>query len=187
VTSLSANYNGDIPMNKKQTTRRRFLVAAITFSTVASGVPGSSWLTSSAAWADTAKPTDEFREFLAQLARQLFPHDKLTDDVYAEVMGNILATTAADPAISDVFDSAEAALDIESGRSWIGLDSPTQVEVMARLQDESFFAAIVASVRFNFYTNPDVWHLIDYPGSSKEFGGYINRGFDDIDWLPEGT
>jgi len=30
-----------------------------------------------------------------------------------------------------------------------------------------------------------VWKHIDYPGSSKEYGGYINRGFNDIDWLPE--
>jgi hypothetical protein len=40
-------------------------------------------------------------------------------------------------------------------------------------------------VRFRLYDNAGLWKHIDYPGSSKEHGGYINRGFDDIDWLPE--
>jgi hypothetical protein len=34
------------------------------------------------------------------------------------------------------------------------------------------------------YNNPDVWPKFGYEGASADKGGYINRGFNDIDWLP---
>ena len=34
------------------------------------------------------------------------------------------------------------------------------------------------------YNNPDVWPKFGYEGASADKGGYINRGFSDIDWLP---
>ena len=33
------------------------------------------------------------------------------------------------------------------------------------------------------YGNPEVWPLFGYEGPSADKGGYIDRGFDDIDWL----
>ena len=36
-----------------------------------------------------------------------------------------------------------------------------------------------------FYDNKAVWPLFGYEGSSWEKGGYLNRGFDDIDWLDQ--
>ena len=36
----------------------------------------------------------------------------------------------------------------------------------------------------NLYTNLLVYRFFSFEGSSVEHGGYINRGFDDIDWLP---
>ena len=34
------------------------------------------------------------------------------------------------------------------------------------------------------YNNPLVWRHFGYEGPSAEFGGYIDRGFDDLTWLP---
>jgi hypothetical protein len=30
-----------------------------------------------------------------------------------------------------------------------------------------------------------VWKVLGYEGPSAELGGYINRGFSDIDWLQD--
>ena len=30
-----------------------------------------------------------------------------------------------------------------------------------------------------------MWDLLGYEGYSSDKGGYINRGFNDLDWLPE--
>ena len=41
-----------------------------------------------------------------------------------------------------------------------------------------------ATVR-HLYSNPDVWAHFGYQGPSAHLGGYINRGFDDIPWVPD--
>ena len=33
--------------------------------------------------------------------------------------------------------------------------------------------------------DPEVWSLLGYEGPSFEHGGYLRRGFDDLDWLPD--
>jgi len=33
--------------------------------------------------------------------------------------------------------------------------------------------------------DPALWKTLGYQGSSIEHGGYLYRGFDDIDWLPQ--
>jgi hypothetical protein len=35
------------------------------------------------------------------------------------------------------------------------------------------------------YNQPVVWKQFGYEGSSWQFGGYLNRGFNDISWLPK--
>jgi len=171
-------------VNYKKTTRRRFLVAAITFSAVGASIPGTAWLKGSAAWAESIDDSDKF---LAHMARCLFPHDSINDSVYAEVMSGVLAATAEDPSITGMLQSAETAFSSRREKPWMNLDETEQIAVIQELQNEPFFAAILATVRAHFYYHPAVWQHIDYPGSSREHGGYINRGFDDIDWLPESS
>jgi len=169
-------------MNNKKTTRRRFLVAAITFSAVAASVPGTTWLRNSAAWAES---TDDPDGLLAHMARCLFPHDGISDNVYAEVMSGVITATADDPSMNAMLQAAESAFNSKRRKPWMSLDETEQVAVVQELQNEAFFAVILATVRGHFYYHPAVLQHLDYPGSSREYGGYINRGFDDIDWLPE--
>ena len=35
------------------------------------------------------------------------------------------------------------------------------------------------------YNNPQVWQAFGYEGEAFEYGGYIERGFDDLGWLPD--
>ena len=145
-------------------------------------MPGSHWLKGSAAWAESS---GDSTELLTQLARLLFPHDGMADDIYAEVMGGVLAAAAEDSSLHGTLQAAETALDEQRGKSWLSLDEAEQITVLHELQDEAFFTSIVGAVRGHFYYHPAVWKYLDYPGPSKQFGGYLHRGFDDIDWLPE--
>lgn len=49
----------------------------------------------------------------------------------------------------------------------------------------AFFTEVRAYVAFTLYDDHQVWEHIGYPGASFELGGYLHRGFDDLDWLPE--
>ena len=164
-------------MNDSQTTRRQFLLAALAFSTAA--VTGTTWLRSAAAWASSTDGTT-----LARFGRLLFPHDGLPDEVYAEVMNDVLMSLASNPDTENLLAAAEHALDAQHDTAWIERDEAGQIEAIENIQGEAFFAAIVGTLRGAFYYNPAVWSHINYPGSSKQHGGYKFRGFDDIDWLP---
>ena len=171
-------------MNDKQTTRRKFLVATLTFSGVASSSLGISLVRSSATWAAESDSTESLAA-IGRLAQLLFPHEGLASAVYAEVVGQVLAMTAADPATDGLLNVAEDALNTALGGSWVSASEAEQLATLTALQNEAFIVGVREMVRFRLYDNAGLWQHINYPGSSKEYGGYINRGFDDIDWLPE--
>ena len=50
--------------------------------------------------------------------------------------------------------------------------------------EEDFFETVKAATMGGLYGNPRVAAFFGWEGSSVEHGGYINRGFDDIGWLP---
>ncbi|MCU0870639.1 MAG: tat (twin-arginine translocation) pathway signal sequence, partial [Burkholderiales bacterium] len=39
------------------------------------------------------------------------------------------------------------------------------------------------AVRF-VYDDREVWEAFGYEGAAVHLGGYLHRGFDDLDWLP---
>lgn len=170
----------------EKTTRRRFLVAAIAGSgSLASGF-GLSMIRASSAWAQaTPDQTPGLAETLGRMAQLLYPHDAIADDVYAEVVDGILSAVANDATISGALDAAVSALNAVQAADWFDLEEEQQIAAMTKVQGEAFFAAIQDQVMGRFYGHPKVREFIKYPGSSVEFGGYVNRGFDDIDWLPE--
>ena len=158
--------------------RRRFLVATIAYSGLISAGAGTALFRAGAAWAQSSS---DGAADLVRLARLLYPHDGVADDVYTEVIDGVLSDSANAP----ILDSAMAALDAAQPGDWFGLPVDDQVAAMRSIETEPFFEAIRVNVRDRFYTHPKVWEHIGYPGSSVEFGGYVDRGFDDIDWLPE--
>jgi hypothetical protein len=173
-------------MDGYKTTRRRFLVAAMSGSAALAGASGLFVLRASTAWAQ-AEPGDalDSARTLSRVARLLYPHAGVGDTVYAEVVDGILAAAAGDPQLTAMLDDASAELDAARGGDFFALDEATQLEVLKALSGRPFFGAIQSQVQWRLYTDPRVWQTIGYPGPSVEFGGYLERGFDDIDWLPE--
>jgi hypothetical protein len=173
-------------MNGENTTRRRFLIATIAGSSaIASGL-GLSLIHASSAWAQaTPGQTTDSTRTLAQMARVLYPHSALPDSVYAEVVGGILSTTAADAQMIALLEQAVTELGEARDTDFFDLDEESQLEVITALQKRPFFEAVKFQVLAHLYSHPQVWKLINYPGSSVEHGGYVERGFNDIDWLPE--
>lgn len=168
-------------MISQRSSRRRFLVAAISCSGLLSTGLGAALLRASSAWAQSSGNAKD----LARMARLLFPFDAIDDDVYAEIIDGILTDSANDAAMSGMLDEAVSALNAAQGGDWFGAGEDEQVSAMKAVEGAAFFGAILGNVRARFYTHPKVWEDIRYPGSSLEFGGYVDRGFDDIDWLPE--
>lgn len=49
--------------------------------------------------------------------------------------------------------------------------------------DEEFFNLVRSYLVTGLYGNMDTWPYFGYEGASFPKGGYLDRGFDDIDWL----
>ena len=47
-----------------------------------------------------------------------------------------------------------------------------------------FFKLVHATTVVALYDDHEVWELLGYEGPSFDKGGYLHRGFDDLDWLP---
>jgi hypothetical protein len=134
------------------------------------------------AWAETQpRQAAASAGTLGQMARLLYPH-AVPDDVYAEVVDALLEAAASSPQLRATLD---AAIDAADDRDFFESDDETRLAVMTSLQEQAWFAAASVEVLVRLYSHPQIWKLIRYPGSSVEFGGYADRGFDDIDWLPE--
>lgn len=178
------NNGGVTRMVDQKATRRRFLIAAITYSGLLSTGMGIALLRASAVWARSS--TGKSGE-LARMARLLFPHAGIADDVYAEVIDSILSDAANDASMTDTLNIALIELNTAQDGDWVNASAGEQIAAMKAVENEAFFGVILGSVRVRFYNHPKVWEHIGYPGSSVEHGGYVDRGFDDIDWLPGGA
>lgn len=156
-------------------TRRKF-VASATGAAVLVMLPGCS---------TASGISSQDRRALLRLARLIYPHDALADEVYLDSLRPLLVSADSEHAIESNLHDGFRSLDVLARGQWIDLSPGQQVVAVERIEDGPFFGLVQREVRANLYQDARVWDLIGYEGSSVEHGGYLHRGFDDIDWLPE--
>ena len=173
-------------MHDLTSSRRRFLAAIIAFTGLASGAVVPSAFRLGRAWAQGRDGVDSrISVAMIRMARLLFPHDEMSDALYAEILDDALTATANDAALTESFRAAEDALDAPQPEDFIDLDETAQIAVMQSIEHETFFVTILGVVRAGLYNHPALWEHIGYEGPSFARGGYLNRGAGEIDWLPE--
>jgi hypothetical protein len=60
-----------------------------------------------------------------------------------------------------------------------------RVALLQGIEKGALFTKLHGDLLVTLYNNKEVWPKFGYEGSSADKGGYINRGFNDIDWLPQ--
>jgi hypothetical protein len=132
---------------------------------------------------ETAALSTETIATITVVARTLYPHDALPNDVYACV-GEKLAEAAQEDAeaAKSLEDGASA---LNRGRPFAELSADAQVEALRILEGSEFFELVRSTAVAQVYSDERTWRLLGYEGPSFEKGGYINRGFNDLDWLPD--
>ncbi|MEJ6393553.1 Twin-arginine translocation pathway signal [Gymnodinialimonas sp. 2305UL16-5] len=163
-------------------TRRELLSRA---SAAGVFVIGSGFIAApNAAWAqETAHLEARTFATLVQMARDIYPHDHVPDEHY------VMAVQG--------YDSADAAGGVEAGIA--ALDAAAQgrgfasyletgwerdrVDILRGIEDSTFFQQIRGGLVTGLYNQQAVWPLFGYEGESFSQGGYVDRGFDDINWL----
>lgn len=157
--------------------RRRFLVAAVTLTGAAVAAPAL--LLSSHAWAGGS------RTALVSMVRLMYPHDAISDEVYAGVLDQAMGMVAKDQGFETLLAEASSELDASATGDFMAASTKTQLAALQAVQDRPYFTAIQSAVSNRLYSHPEIWTLLNYGGPSYRHGGYIDQGAGDIDWLPE--
>ena len=113
----------------------------------------------------------------------VFPHASLEDVVYLGIVKDIEHDISRDEAKRNMLARGINTFNREADGDWFGLDTKQKIKVLKTLQKQDYFSYLHVRTIESLYRHPKVWKLTGYEGSSIEHGGYLHRGFDDIDWL----
>jgi hypothetical protein len=130
---------------------------------------------------------DESRALL-KFTRDLFPHDRLEDSFYAKAIAPLQDEAAKDAAIGKLLAGGIAQLNAScmasAGKPFADVaDESLRVAAIRQIQGGVFFAKVYGGTMTPLYNQPELWPRFGYEGPSSALGGYVNRGFSDIDWL----
>ena len=128
---------------------------------------------------------DDRRAALVRLVRTMFPHEGFPDGPYERTVDALLADTATAPRLAGLLVQGTIDLDRLAGRPFAELDRGEAHALLERIQGSPFFLAVQARAISTLYDDPEVWEILGYEGPSFDRGGYLTRGFDDLDWLPD--
>lgn len=171
-------------MTKRILDRREFLRSAGKVAASVVVLSGATTiLAGNGAWAMELKALgSQEAEVLLRMTRHLYPHDRLGDIYYAEVVEAFDAKVAEDAELAALVKQGVGELDQALGVPWLKLSPGTQLGVLERLEGGTFFQTVRGHTVVALYNNKNVWPNFGYQGSSAEEGGYLLRGFQDAGW-----
>lgn len=164
-------------------TRRQLLTNAIAASTTL--MVGAGFVAApDAAWAiETEALAPETMATLIQMARDIYPHDRVGDEYYVVAVKGYDTAEAA-PGIEEGIAALNAAAVAAGHASYLAVGwEADRVALLRAMQTTPFFQQIRGGLVTGLYNQKAVWPLFGYEGESFSQGGYLTRGFDDINWL----
>ncbi len=133
--------------------------------------------------APDALSTDSRRN-LVRLLRAAYPHPRFPDGPYERTADAVLAQVDASLWHRLVLTEGLTTLDAKAGGAFAELDDQAALALLQKLEDAEFFRFVRGVAVVTLYDDAEVHALLGYEGPSFEKGGYLHRGFDDLDWLP---
>ena len=127
--------------------------------------------------------SDHERETTLRVARAMYPHDALPDEAYEKVVRAVEGEATGNDAVRQAIEQGIAALDDPT--PFKERDADAQTAALRDAEGTPYFDLVRATAVVELYDNPLVWKAFGYEGPSVHLGGYVDRGFDDLDWLPD--
>jgi hypothetical protein len=173
---------------RTQVGRRLFLKGSAT-AIPAAALLGTG-ISAESAWATDAKAfSPHVMATLVKMSRDIFPHDHIADSFYVAAVQPWDEKAAANAEFRAMMEQGVARLDVDShdamGATYLAIPwEVDRVRLLQNIQQTPFFKKTRGDLVVSLYNQPAIWPKLGYEGSSAEHGGYLHRGFDDIDWLP---
>lgn len=122
------------------------------------------------------------RKLLARMIRVMFPHPNIPDAPYIRAAEAVLTLACEKPGRQVAF---AAAIQDLMNMDFEALDDAAALAHLHKMAATDFFTQVQGKALLAFYDDPEVWEHLGYEGPSFDKGGYVNRGFNDLDWLPD--
>lgn len=172
-----------------EVSRRRFLAGgAATIVTVA--VSGATLLLDPAgAWAIELQGfTPEQARVLLQFVRDLFPHPQIAETYYAQALQPLdeeaLRNSSTKRLLAGGIDQLNQLVKGRPGKSYADVrDEDARVAAIKQIEHGPFFAKVYSTTVVSLYNQRALWPIFGYEGPSSPKGGYLHRGFNDLNWL----
>lgn len=162
--------------------RRDFLAASGILTGLVAAGGTLSLFAPSRAWAvELASLTSAEGARLLSVARTIAPHDTLEDAAYAIVVKAIDAAAAGD---EHVRATVKAGLG-QIGENFAARAEAARVEALRAIETSEFFGLVRAKTLGTLYASPLAYAHFGYEGEAFSKGGYLTRGFDELNWLPD--
>ena len=172
----------------REMTRRQLLASGVKAG-AALVVGGGFVAHATDAWAvETKALTPATMATLIQMARDIYPHDRIADRHYALTVKAHDEKAVGDEAFRAMIEDGVAGLDTmargQGHASYLGTGwEIDRVAMLRAIEKSPFFQTIRGGMVVGLYNQKEVWPVFGYEGESFTGGGYIDRGFNDINWL----
>jgi hypothetical protein len=177
---------GAVRKVKLPLTRRELLKGTgLIFGHIAGGSALAAFAPSSVWALELRKLNDREGKTLIAMGKVLFPHKQLPDAAYA-----LLAKDLDAKALTDVNTAKQLVAGINSlhqaaDGDFLKASPEKQLQIVTSLEGKPFFATVRGQCITSLYDNDIAFAAFGYPGAAWDKGGYITRGFQDLQWLPE--
>ncbi len=125
----------------------------------------------------------ELVEQLVSIYRTRFPHDGVPDEFYEHVVRKLDEQAAQNENFARILSEGVEALNGQTGSMWIALSEAARLDALKQAEQIPFFQTLRSDFVMYFYSNPAIWPRFGYEGPSNDQGGYLYRGYNDIDWI----
>jgi hypothetical protein len=122
---------------------------------------------------------------LLAMAKRIFPHRGIDDSCYLKVVEVLDANSKSDPAVAKMLTEGVVSVDGPGGTKFADLKENEQIAALEAIQTTLFFQKVRGTELESLYSNPGTWKALGYQGPAFAYGGYIHRGFNDLNWLPD--
>lgn len=128
----------------------------------------------------TAFTSSEAAKLMA-VARTIAPHDKLDDAAYALVVHAVDSDATKDGTLRKTFKEGVGRL----GADFAKAPEHDRVAALKKVESSEFFQSMRLKTLQVLYATPMAYAYFGYEGEAFSKGGYLDRGFNDLRWLPD--
>lgn len=123
-------------------------------------------------------------ETLREAVATLYPHESLSPLIYRRVVVQFDRVASGSPDAARMLAGFCRKLNQGAVLPFAELSESYRIQALKRLETSpEFFFVQRLAIRY-LYDDVEVWAAFGYEGASVHLGGYVKRGFDDLDWLP---